>query len=307
MQDLHDSFDLSMTDLNRADWTDALQGLARQHGFFERLGARHIAAHIKGNTTLVVTFESRQGIQALSDNGQPLGFELVKANGWSHLALVSEGDTWFRDGSVYGFFDRLTDEGFFDTFDDVLFYGAGPCGYAACAFSVAAPGALVLAIQPQATLEPRVSGWDERFIDFRMLDFTTRYGYAPDMIDAAQHAYILFDPRQALDAMHAALFRASNVTMLRAPFLGAALQSSLLDMALFFRILTRAGTRTLTPHWFYAMLRTRRNYPPYLRALMTELERDDRQELLETLCVNVTSRMKAPRFRRKLEELRAAQ
>jgi hypothetical protein len=50
--------------------------------------------------------------------------------------------------------------GFFDDFDQVVFYGAGQCGYAAAAFSVATPGATVVAIQPQATLDPRVTEWD---------------------------------------------------------------------------------------------------------------------------------------------------
>ena len=66
---------------------------------------------------------------------------MVREHRWSHMALISDSDTWFRDPAVYGWFDRLVDEGFFDEFDRVLFYGAGPCGYAAAAFSVSAPGA----------------------------------------------------------------------------------------------------------------------------------------------------------------------
>ena len=41
--------------------------------------------------------------------------------------------------AVYGFFDQILDDGFFDEFDTIIFYGAGPCGYAATAYSVAAP------------------------------------------------------------------------------------------------------------------------------------------------------------------------
>jgi hypothetical protein len=42
------------------------------------------------------------------------------------------------------------DDGFFDEFEQVIFYGSGSSGYAAAAFSVAAPGATVIAVQPQA-------------------------------------------------------------------------------------------------------------------------------------------------------------
>lgn len=304
MQDTANSFDEQMKTLGRADWLAALEQIGEENGFYERLGKRHAAAFIDDGPTLLVTFESRQGIQALSDTGQPLGFEMARATGWSQLAVICEGDTWFRDRAVYAFFDRMTDDGFFDEFDKVVFYGAGPCGYAASAFSVAAPGATVVAIQPQATLDPRMTNWDERFFDHRHLDFTTRYGYAPDMLDAAEQGFVIFDPRQTLDAMHAALFRAPNVTLLRAPFMGGVLQSSFLDMTLLFRILARAGAGKLTPHWFFAMLRARRNYPPYLRNLLATLDRDGRDGLTEMLCENVLKRMKAPRFRRKLDELR---
>ena len=40
-------------------------------------------------------------------------------------------------------------------------------------------------MQPQATLDPRVAEWDDRFLHMRRTDFTDRYGYAPDMLDAA--------------------------------------------------------------------------------------------------------------------------
>ena len=115
----------------------------------------------------------------------PLGAEHRAAGGWSHLCLIAEGDTWFRDPAVYAYFDRLVDDAFFEDFDHVLFYGAGMAGYAACAYSVAAPGAQVLALNPRATLDPAAGRWDDRDRAARRLDFTSRYGYAPDMLEGA--------------------------------------------------------------------------------------------------------------------------
>ena len=100
---------------------------------------------------------------------------------------------------------------FFDDFDQVVFYGAGPRGYAAAAFSVAAPGATIVALQPQATLDPRVTEWDDRHLKIRRTHFTSLYGYAPDMLDAAKQAYVIYDPYERLDAAHAAMFTRSNV------------------------------------------------------------------------------------------------
>ena len=65
---------------------------------------------------------------------------------WSSLSILSEGESWFRENRIYGYFDRLIDDGFFEDFQTVVFHGSQAAGYAACAFSVAAPGATVLAI-----------------------------------------------------------------------------------------------------------------------------------------------------------------
>jgi hypothetical protein len=292
--------------MSRAAWYAALAERAAAEGFFEPLGRDHAAVFVNAGDTLLVTFESRQGIQGLSPTGEPLGFEMVRATGWSHLALISEGDTWFRDPELYDLFDRLGDDGFFDTFARVVFYGAGPCGYAAAAFSVAAPGAVVVAVSPQATLDPRLSGWDDRFFEHRAGDFTSRYGYAPEMLDAAAGAFVLYDPREPLDAMHAALFHGPGRTLLRLPFFGDAPQTELLEMGLLFRILARAGAGKLDAGIFARMLRARRDHPPYLRNLLARLELEERVGLIEMLCRNVTARLHAPRFQRRLDDLRAA-
>ncbi len=297
------SIDTSLVDLPKHEWRDAVAEVTEEDGYFQALGKRHFAAFIESGTTLLVTFETIQGIQVLSDLAQPLGWEMVRAHGWSHLCLASDGDTWFRDTSVYGYFDRLIDDGFFDEFETVVFYGAGPCGYAAAAFSVVAPAAKVVVIQPQATLDPRITEWDDRFSDMRAQDFTTRYGYAPDMLDAADRAFVLYDPRERLDAMHAALFTRPNVTKLRLRHMGNAIQTDLLEMELLDTLLHDAADGTLDEKSFARMYRARRTYPPYLRNLMSTLDADGRVQMLWMLCKNVTTRMRAPRFTRKLAEL----
>lgn len=123
------------------------------------------------------------------------------------------------------------------------------------------------------------------------------------MLDAADQAFVVYDPRQELDAMHATLFDRSNVTRLRMPVMGGALQTRLVEMGILYRILTLAGTGKLTEAAFYHLYRARRNNPSYLHALRAKLESDERLYLLTLLCRNVTSRMSAPRFRRRLDAL----
>ena len=219
-----------------------------------------------------------------------MGWQLVKALGWSHLGLVCKGNTWFRDRHVVGFFDRLIDDGFFEDFDQVIFFGAGACGYAACAFSVAAPGARVLALQPQATLDPRVAEWDERYLEMRRTDFTSRFGYAPDMLDAADHAWVVYDPEQELDAMHAALFTRPNVTKFRVRYMGARLDVAMTRMRVLYRILAQISANKLTTLSFARMMRKRRGDPGFQFNLLRKLEAKERPAFITVLCREVLSR-----------------
>lgn len=299
------SFPPDLSGLSRGDWLKALRAIGEEHGFAEALGKHHAGLFVEKGDTLLVTFEAIPGIHAQSETRTPLGFDMVRHHGWSALTVLSHGNTWFRDPRVYGFFDQLLDDGFFDEFERVIFYGTGPGGYAAAAYSVAAPGARVLMLQPQATLDPRVAEWDDRFTEHRRRDFTSRYGFAPDMIDAAQQAYVLYDPRERLDAMHSALFERRNVTRFRMPFMGAALQSDLLALDLLPGLLLAVAEDRLDTALFAQMMRARRDHLPYLRKLLARLDQDGRKPLLRMLCRNVADRLPAPRFRRRLAALEA--
>lgn len=306
MQDARSEFDPDLADLPKGEWLNQLAETAKDHGFFQPLGRKHFAALVRKGTTLLVTFETVQGMRALSGDAEPLGWHLVREHGWSHLLIASDGDTWFRDRHVIALFDRMIDDGFFDDFDTVVFYGAGPCGYGAAAFSVAAPGARVVAIQPQATLDPRVTEWDDRFFEKRRTDFTSRYGYAPDMLDACEQAFVLYDPVERLDAMHAALFTRAGVTQFRLRNMGDAIQGDLMAMRMLIPLLERAADGTLDQATFANLYRARRTYPAYLRRVMAALDAEERTHLTYMMARNVTSRMKAPRFQRRLAELDAA-
>ncbi|WP_299725268.1 phosphoadenosine phosphosulfate reductase [uncultured Tateyamaria sp.] len=305
MQDADTVFDPDLADLSKDEWMSEIEAVSEEHGSFEPLGDKHFAAHIRRGDTLLVTFETVQGIRSLASNAEPLGWTFVRQNGWSHLCIASDGDTWFRDADVIAEFDDLVDDGFFDEFESVLFYGAGPCGYAAAAFSVAAPGARVLAIQPQATLDARIAEWDTRFAEMRRTDFTARYGYAPDMLDACDAAYVIYDPVEQLDAMHATLFATAGATPLRMRKMGGALQGDLIRMRILTPLILEAAAGTLDADKFASLYRARRSYLPYLRRLMGTLDGARRTDLTYLLTRNVTSRMKAPRFQRRMDEIEA--
>ncbi|OWU84755.1 phosphoadenosine phosphosulfate reductase [Oceanicola sp. 22II-s10i] len=304
MNEVEEALAKGLSEYGEADWLHGLVEIAEEHGYFQPLGKRHFAALVEnGNKTLFVSFETLPGMRT---EGEPFGWRFVREQGWSHLCLASDGDTWFRDPKVYGYFDRLVDDGFLEDFEKVIFYGAGPCGYAAAAFSVAAPGATVIAISPQASLDPEVSIWDGRFTHMRRTSFSDRYGFAPDMVDAADRMFLIYDPAETEDAMHAALFRRRHVRLLPMRRMGPAIEGELKEMQVLGRIIELAGADRLTRAAFARLSRTRRSHPPYLRRLMAAAEAADRPILAAAVCRNVVKRMKAPRFARKLEGLEAA-
>lgn len=305
MRDHVSMFDQPLSGLSASDWRRRLERLARQHGEFANLGAHHFAALITGGTTLLVTFETVPGIRARDEDAEPLGWDMVKSLGWTHLAVIADGHTWFRDQAVYRFMDRLADSDFFDTFEHVLFYGSGSCGYAAAAFSVAAPGATVLAIQPQATLDPDIAPWEDRFRAARRHDFTSRYGYAPEMIEACARCFVVYDPLVACDAMHAALFRGANVTRLPVRRMGERIEADLNDMQLLFPLLVEASSDRLTRARFARLMRARRSHRPYLDRLLRQLETDRREGLARRLRRSLATPPQRPTIANRLRELLA--
>ncbi len=267
MRDALDSIDLA-TARTDAEWLARLDELADDCGAFMPLGAHHAAFFADGSDTLLVSFESIDKIREQQDDHRPLGLGIAARHGWSSLVMIARAPRWYRDSEILDFFDSQVDAGFFDSFSRVLFYGAGMGGYAACAFSLAAPGATVLAVAPHATLDPEIAPWERRFLEQRRLDFRSRFGFAPAMIEGARAIFVVHDPANRTDSMHATLFRRPFVTMLRCPPLG-------LDTA---RALNRIGTLDMliettmrgrmTPARFHDMMRKRREDPVYLKMLV---------------------------------------
>lgn len=291
---------------DRDSWLARIDAIGEDAGYFQTIGPRHWAFFADESPTLLVTFETVEAIRATATR-LPMGHGIAAAKGWSHLCLIADGETWYRDPAVYRYFDRLVDDAFFEDFDRVVFYGAGMAGYAACAFSVAAPGATVLAVQPRATLDPAVAVWDTRNLAKRRLNFTDRYGYAPDMIEGTGEVFVIFDQTQPVDAMHAALFTRPYVTMLRCPYLGRSIDSALHQMHLLTGLIEAAGEGRLTKALFASALRQRRGYSPYLKALMAQAEATGHRPRAAMVCRNVVQRTNGRYFRKRLAELEAAQ
>lgn len=292
--------------MSDAAWLAAFDAFAEQDGTYESLDDRHSAAFVDRGGTLLVSFESTASIRRRFD-ARPLGLSVASGQTWSSLTLLTTGDTWWRAPRVYGYFDRLIDDGFFEDFDHVVFQGAGMAGYAAAAFSVAAPGATVVLTCPQATLDPSICPWEDRFRAHRGADFSSRFGYAPDMIQGAGAVFVLYDPCFTPDAMHAALFRDPVTHLIPLRHFGPEAPLILDRLGVVEATLRAAGQGMLRPETIYRAARARHRHTGWLDSLLEAAEKRGGSGLVRQLCDTVLARHESPRFRQALNRIDAPQ
>jgi len=304
MEDRQLSFETDLYGRDTEDWWRYVQDVFEAHGFFEPLGEDHFAGFLEAGNKLLVTFENAEIIRTDNPSAEPRGFGYARYEGWSHLALVSTHESWFRTEEVVAFFDKMIDDDFFDDFESVLFYGGGNgTSYAAAAYSVASPGASVITLRPQATLDPQSASWDTRFTDVRKLNFSDRYGYAPEMIEGADHVFVAYDPFDILDTCHADMFRKPHVELLPCPLMGDDLENTFERMGILDVMLRLAMDRSLDRSRFMQLLRARRYDEPYVRNLVDHLIRNRRKKSARAICAYMMNRGSVSYFQRKLKDL----
>ena len=263
-------------------WAAIARGLAGPDGFY-RANDTHSFLHIPRGRTLVVTFDNLDIAMNKREDRRPWGFSFIEKQGWSMLGVMANGWTWYRDPWVSDQFDELAASGFFAGFERVVFYGASMGGYAACAFSGAAPGADVVAISPQSTVDRAVVPWETRYRTVWGADFSGKYGDAALVSGAARRVTLLYDPFEPLDAGHVDRFAAPNVMKLRANLLGHRLGSSLQQMGILTPIILGALGGSLSEAEFYRTLRARKTFGRYQRELFTRLINANHPKLAKRL------------------------
>ena len=265
-------------------WDKIATELAGKDGWYRPGTNGHSFLYMPRSTdTLVVTFDNLDIAMTKREDRRPWGYSFIKDQGWSMLGVLAGGWTWYREQWVSDQFDQLKKEGFFKQFKRVVFYGASMGGYAACAFSSAAPGCDVVAISPQSTVDKSIVPWETRYKVVWDRDFSGKYGDAAKVSSKANRVSILYDPYEPLDAQHAARFKGKNVQHLRAPLLGHRLGSSLNQMGILSPIILGALDGSLTSDAYYKLLRTRKTSPRYQRELFNKAVDKGHKDLARAL------------------------
>lgn len=299
MHDRNSPYPFDLSDLDTDTWLEEFAAIGHEQGFQSALGPDHTMGFVEAGETLLVSFENAGTARDISEAGLPVGFELAFSGAWSSLAVVSHGDSHFDEPEICATLDRLADDGFFDSFAQVVFYGAGPGGYAAARYSAVSPRARVLALQPNGATTPKLADWGDVVATLQD-QIIGGYGYAPAMLDGAEDAFVVYDPRVAHDALHASIFTGANVTKLRMPSLGTTLPRTLNRMGRLHGLLDLLAAGRLNEFTFAQALRARRDDTGYLLRLLTKAEQTGHPELAQAICRYAAPRMQVPRFHRRL-------
>ena len=135
-------------------WLDEIRPGADGEGFVEK-NLRHSLLFIKRPVNrLLVSFDNLSNVGNTHVTREPWGFKFGKDNNISHLGIMAHVSDWYRDPVLIERFQRLAKDGFFDGYDRVVFAGVSMGGYAAIAFGSLVPGAHIVSVNPQSTLNP---------------------------------------------------------------------------------------------------------------------------------------------------------
>ena len=161
---------------------------------------------------LMVSFDNLATVDEPMPRAPWLGRHAA-ALGWSVLGLQSHAKDWYRQDRPGEMLDHLREAGFFDGFDTILFVGASMGGFAALTLAPRVPGARVLALSPQSTMNRDIAPFEGRFRwAVRNSDWSR-----PDGLDAARAVpaipavTLAYDPFVPEDRAHALRLSGPNV------------------------------------------------------------------------------------------------
>lgn len=264
---------MSELDHNRIPpWYAEIFPAGPSDGFFHKFGD-HAASFVdRGAHQLVVSFDN------LSDAGypyydiEPWAGKFVHDQGWSHLGIYARGPSWYRDARLIAFLEGLRDDGFFRRFERVSLIGTSMGGYAALTFSGLAPGATVVALSPQSTLDRQRVPWETRFVKGQRQDWTLPYSDAATQLAELGRAYVLYDSFFGPDRQHVLRCPQDRLVHLRAFGFGHKTAVVLRRMGHLKTVMGAAITGELTQAQFHRLIRDRKNIYLYRVSMETHLE-----------------------------------
>lgn len=242
-------------------------GLAKESGgFFEHLPHHALGLIRRSEEMLVVSFDNILSLRE-KEKRLPWADALCAAEGWSSMGVMIKRRDWFRHADLLEAFDALSRDGLFDRYRKVAFYGTSMGGYGALAFSRAVPGATVLALSPQTSLDPARAPFETRYARARDIGDWAHPLYADgaEGLSSAGRVYVIYDPNLRLDRQHVErIAPASHIRRMHLYGMGHKLAPLMNRMKMLKTVSTTALQGRLDEAAFYKLFRARRSTFPCL-------------------------------------------
>lgn len=281
-------------------WLDDLRPGAEGEGFFEK-NLRHSLMFIKRpSDRLLVTFDNLSNVNDDSVLREPWAYKFAADGGYSHLGVMAHVSDWYRDGDLIRRFQGLVAQGFFEGYERVVFAGVSMGGYASLAFSSLVPGAHVVAINPQSTLDPDLVPWETRYENGRRQDWTLPLADGAALTAGSGRVNILYDPFFELDQQHVDRFHGDNIRIFKCWFSNHKTAVFLRKIGALKAVMTHCIMDELTEPEFYRLYRARRYLPWYRGTLSTYFRDSGREGLADN--IDKAFRRRLRKHKRRLEE-----
>jgi len=262
-------------------WLDDLRPGAEGEGFFEK-NLRHSLMFVKRpSDRLLVTFDNLSNVNDDSVTREPWAYKFASDGGYSHLGIMAHVSDWYRDEGLIRRFEGLVAQGVFEGYERVVFAGVSMGGYASLAFASLVPGAHVVAINPQSTLDPDLVPWETRYENGRRQDWTLPLGDGAALTHGAGRVNVFYDPHFELDQKHVDRFHGDNVRIFKCWFSNHKTAVFLRKIGALKAVMTHCIMDELTEPEFYRLYRERRYLPWYRGALSNYFREKGRETLAE--------------------------
>ncbi|PHS19403.1 MAG: hypothetical protein COA78_00830 [Blastopirellula sp.] len=274
-------------------WLEDFRPNADAEGFHEKTLHHSLMFVRRPSDRLLVTFDNLSNVNDDAPDRGPWAYKIAREAGHSHLGVMAHVSDWYRNAALIERFQTLAAQGFFDGYERVVFAGVSMGAFAALKFSSLVPGAHVVAINPQSTLDPALVPWETRFESGQRQDWNLPLPDGAALTSGAARVSIFYDPYLDLDKKHIERFSGDNIRVFNCWFSNHKTAVFLRKIGALKPIMTHAIMDELTEPEFYRLYRARRNLPWYRGTLSDYFRSSGREEVAHKFDMDFRRRLRS--------------
>jgi len=266
-------------------WFDEIGPCGSASGFMHADPSHPMLFVKRRRPVLLVTFDNLSNVNDRSPTRLPWAYKFGYDNQVSHLGIYAHLSNWYRDAGLIEKMQSMAADGFFDGYERCVFTGSSMGAFAALTFGRLAPGAHVLAFNPQSTLDESLVPWEERYRKGRRHDWSLPLSDAADGIANLGRAYVFYDPYFEPDRRHTERLLAApgaegRVTEMKCWFSNHKSAVFLRKIDVLKPVMQEGLFGELSEQQFYNLYRRRRLLPWYRGSLSQYFEQNGRSAMV---------------------------